>query len=195
VTSLAGGSLLSGCARFQGAPPQEPPNLAASELDERLGASDVLEIRVAGETDMSGTYRVDGDGTFDFPYVGRLTVVGMQASEVQRQLARELKEKQVLNSPQVTVMVKEWNSRRVSVLGQVNKPGSVSYFPRMTIVDAIAAVGGFTGIAAKNSVTLRREKDGRVVSRSYPVADISEGRAGNVTLVPGDVLVVEERLF
>lgn len=169
--------------------------LSAAELDERLGADDVLDVRVAGESDMTGTYRVDGDGTFDFPYVGRMTVVGMQASEVQREIARALKEKQILTSPQVSVMVKEWNSRRVSVLGQVNKPGTVAYFPRMTIVDAIAAVGGFTGIAAKNSVTLRREREGRVVSHTYPVADISEGRAGNVTLVPGDVLVVEERLF
>ena len=92
-------------------------------------------------------------------------------------------------------MVREWNSRKVSVLGQVNKPGSVAYFPRMTIVDAIAAAGGFTGIAAKNKVTLRREAAGRVDSQSYPVADISEGRAGNVYIQPGDVLVVDERLF
>jgi polysaccharide export outer membrane protein len=195
VLGVCAVSVPCGCGRLQSPPPQEPVVLTASELDERLGADDVLEVRVAGEGDMTGTYRVDGDGTFDFPYVGRMTVVGMQASEVQREIARALKEKQILTNPQVSVMVKEWNSRRVSVLGQVNKPGTVAYFPRMTIVDAIAAVGGFTGIAAKNSVTLRREREGRVVSHTYPVADISEGRAGNVTLVPGDVLVVEERLF
>lgn len=188
-------TVLPACERLHPQPAQEPVVLLASELDERLGADDVLEVRVAGESDMTGSFRVDGDGTFDFPYVGRMTVVGMQASEVQKQIASALKEKKVLVSPQVTVMVKEWNSRRVSVLGQVNKPGTVAYFPRMTIVDAIAAVGGFTGIAAKNNVTLRREKEGQVVSRTYRVADISEGRAGNVSLIPGDVLVVEERLF
>ena len=81
------------------------------------------------------------------------------------------------------------------MLGQVQKPGSVAYFPRMTIVDAIASAGGFTGIAAKNKVTLRRESQGKVQSHTYPVADISEGRHPNISLLPGDVLVVEERLF
>jgi protein involved in polysaccharide export with SLBB domain len=65
----------------------------------------------------------------------------------------------------------------------------------MTIVDAISAAGGFSETAAKNSVHLRREQEGRVVTKSYRVADISEGRAPNVVILPGDVLVVEERLF
>jgi polysaccharide export outer membrane protein len=98
-------------------------------------------------------------------------------------------------APQVTVMVKEWNSRKVSVLGQVQRPGTVPYFPKMTIVDAIASAGGFTGVAAKNSVNLRREVTGKVEMRTFPVADISEGRSPNVAVLPGDVLVVEERLF
>ena len=65
----------------------------------------------------------------------------------------------------------------------------------MTVVDAIAGAGGFTQIASKNAVTLRREAKGSVESRNCPVADISEGRAPNVVLRPGDILVVEERLF
>ena len=60
-------------------------------------------------------------------------------------------------------MVKEWNNNRVIVMGQVQKPGSVAYFQNMTIIDAIASAGGFTGIAAKNSVTLRREENGGTV--------------------------------
>jgi polysaccharide export outer membrane protein len=62
-------------------------------------------------------------------------------------------------------------------------------------VDAIAGAGGFTPIAAKNSVTLRREVKGTVESRNCSVADISEGRAPNIVLRPGDILVVDERLF
>ena len=65
----------------------------------------------------------------------------------------------------------------------------------MTIVDAIAAAGGFADTAAKNSVRLRRELRGKVQTQSYPVADISEGRSPNVSMLPGDVIVVEERLF
>jgi protein involved in polysaccharide export with SLBB domain len=163
-------------------------------LDERLGVDDVFTVRIVGEQDLSGQYRVAADGTIDFPYVGRLEVAGQRPGEVQRQLTKRLKEG-YLRDPQVTVLVQEWNSRKVNVLGQVSKAGPVVYFPGMTIVDAISAAGGFTEIAAKNSVHLRREQAGKVLTRSYRVADISEGRAPNVVILPGDVLVVEERLF
>ena len=76
----------------------------------------------------------------------------MRPGEVQQELTKRLQDG-YLRDPQVTVLVKEWNSRKVNVLGQVSKPGPVAYFPRMTIVDAIAAAGGFTEMAAKNSVS------------------------------------------
>jgi len=162
--------------------------------EERLGIDDVFEVRVFGEPDLSGAYRISADGTVDYPFVGRIAIVGMRSGEVQELITTKLKGG-YLKNPQVSLMVKEWNSRKVSVIGQVQKPGAVVYFPNMTIVDAIAAAGGFTGIASKNSVTLRREAQGSVQSRNYPVADISEGRAPNVVLRPGDIVVVEERLF
>lgn len=185
--------LWSACA----APHRPTPVVAtsASEPEERLGVDDVFEVRVYGDPELSGLYRVTSEGNIDFPYVGRLAVANHSSSEVQSLITEKLRDG-YLRNPQVTVMVKEWNSRKVSVLGQVQKPGPVTYFPRMTIVDAIAAAGGFTSIAAKNSVTLTRQtRSGPVQTRSYPVADISEGRSSNVVLLPGDVLVVEERLF
>lgn len=162
--------------------------------DETLGVDDVFEVRVYGEEDLSGQFRISDDGTVDYPFAGRIQVLGLRSGEVQNLIADKLKDG-YLKNPQVSVMVKEWNSRKVAVLGQVQKPGPVVYFPRMTIVDAIAAAGGFTAIAAKNKVTLRRENNGSVKSQVLPVADISEGRYPNIPLLPGDVLVVEERLF
>jgi protein involved in polysaccharide export with SLBB domain len=181
------------CAQTRG-PVLQPVHEVAIEPDEQLGVDDVFEVRVADAPECTGLYRVAADGTVDFPYIGRVSVIGKRSGEVQRMIVDGL-QPDYLKSPQVVVMVKEWNSRKISVLGQVQRPGSVVYFPRMTIVDAIAAAGGFTGIAAKNNVTLRREVNGRVESKNYRVADISEGRAGNVHLSPGDILVVDERLF
>jgi polysaccharide export outer membrane protein len=162
--------------------------------EEQLGVDDVFEVRVLAEPDLSGAFRVGVDGTIDYPLAGRISVLGMRSGEVQQLITKELKDG-FLKNPHVTVMIKEWNSRKISVLGQVQKPGPVAYFPRMTIVDAIAAAGGFTGTAAKNSVTLRREVKGKVERRSYPVADITEGTHPNAIVLPGDVLVVEERMF
>jgi protein involved in polysaccharide export with SLBB domain len=190
LSCLAAGFACAGRNRQPSGPIQ------AVELvpEERLGIDDVFEVRVLGEPDLSGAYRISADGTVDYPFVGRISVVGMRSGDAQELISAKLADG-YLKKPQVSVMVKEWNSRKVSVIGQVQKPGSVAYFTNMTIVDAIAAAGGFTGIASKNSVTLRREAKGSVESRNYPVADISEGRAPNVTLRPGDILVVEERLF
>lgn len=162
--------------------------------DETLGVDDVFEVRVIGEQDLTGTYRIGVDGTIDFPYVGRLEVAGMAPGEVQRTITAKLKDGFIVN-PQVSVMVKEWNSRKISVLGQVNHPGPISYFPKMTIVDAIAAAGGFTPVAAQNQVKLRRDVKGRAESATLRVGDISEGRSPNVVLLPRDVLFVDERLF
>jgi polysaccharide export outer membrane protein len=175
-------------------PPSGPIQAVEMIPEERLGIDDVFEVRVFAEPDLSGTYRVSADGTIDYPLVGRISIIGMRSGDIQELIATKLKDG-YLKSPQVSLMVKEWNSRKVSVIGQVQKPGSVAYFTNMTIVDAIAAAGGFTGIASKNSVTLRRENKGSVTSKNCPVADISEGRAPNVVLRPGDILVVEERLF
>jgi protein involved in polysaccharide export with SLBB domain len=162
--------------------------------DETLGVDDVFDVRVIGEQDLSGSYRIAVDGTIDFPYIGRVEVAGMRPGEVQRAVTAKLKDGFMV-APQVSVMVKEWNSRKISVLGQVNKPGPISYYPKMTIMDAIAAAGGFTPVAAQNQVKLRREINGHAESATLRVGDISEGRSPNVVLLPRDVLFVDERLF
>jgi len=173
---------------------QTPASLEQLPPDDQVGVDDTFEVRVFGEPDLSNTYRVASDGTVDFPLAGRIPVTGLRTGEIQRELIARLR-KGYLQDPQVTVSMKEWNSRKISVLGQVQRPGPVEYHPHMTIIDAIALAGGFTGIAAKNSVSVRREGGGKVESRMYRVADITEGRSSNIAVLPGDVVVVEERLF
>jgi polysaccharide export outer membrane protein len=162
--------------------------------EDRIGIDDTFDVRVYGETDLTGTFRVATDGTIDYPLAGRMQVAGLRTGEIQQLLVTRLKDK-YLKDPQVVVTIKDRNSQKISVLGQVSRPGQVGYYPNMTIVDAIASAGGFTGIAAKNSVNLRRETGGKIEMHTYPVADISEGRSPNVMVLPGDVLVVDERVF
>jgi polysaccharide export outer membrane protein len=162
--------------------------------EDRVGIDDVFDVRVYGEPDLTGSYRVANDGTIDFPLAGRLAVVGLRTGEIQSLLVKTLGDG-VLRNPQITVTVKERNSQKITVFGQVNKPGQVSYYPNMTIVDAIASGGGFTAIADKNSVNLRREVGGKIETHVYPVSDIAQGRSQNVMVLPGDVLVVDERIF
>jgi protein involved in polysaccharide export with SLBB domain len=162
--------------------------------EDRIGIDDVFDVRVYGEPDLTGSYRVANDGTIDFPLAGRLAVAGLRTGEIQALVVAKLRDG-LLRNPQITVTVKERNSQKITVFGQVSKPGQVGYYPNMTIVDAIASAGGFTGIAAQNSVNLRRDVGGKIETHVYPVADIAEGRSQNVMVLPGDVLVVDERVF
>jgi protein involved in polysaccharide export with SLBB domain len=182
---------LAACAQ-----PQRPAiNIGeVTSSEDRVGLDDTFDVRVYGETDLTGTFRVATDGTIDYPLAGRIQVAGLRTGEIQQLLVNKLKDR-YLKDPQVIVTIKDRNSQKISVLGQVSRPGQVVYYPNMTIVDAIASAGGFTGIAAKNSVNLRRETGGKIEMHIYPVADISEGRSPNVMVLPGDVLVVDERVF
>ena len=182
---------VTGCATAR---PSTKPVVESNDPADRVGVDDTFDVRVYGEAELTGTFRVATDGTVDYPLAGRISVVGLRTGEIQQLLVAKLKDR-YLKDPQVAVTIKDRNSQKISVLGQVAKPGQVSYYPNMTIVDAIANAGGFTGIAAKNSVNLRREVAGNIQTTVYPVADISEGRSPNVMVLPGDVLVVDERVF
>jgi polysaccharide export outer membrane protein len=175
-------------------PPLSTAGTQGQTAEDRVGVDDVFEVRVYAEPDLSGSFRVAVDGTVDYPLTGRLSVLGLRGGEIQQLLVAKLKEG-YLKNPQITVTVKERNSQKIAVFGQVARPGQVGYYPNMTIVDAIANAGGFTPIAAKNSVNLRREVSGKIETHIFPVADIAEGRSQNVMVLPGDVLVVDERVF
>jgi protein involved in polysaccharide export with SLBB domain len=176
------------------APRREVGPSQMGEPADRIGVDDTFDVRVYGEPELSGSFRVATDGSIDYPLAGRLQVSGLRTGEIQRLLVTSLKDR-YLKDPQIVVAIKERNSQKITVFGQVARPGQVGYYPNMTIVDAIASAGGFTGIAAKNSVNLRREVAGKIETFTYPVADITEGRSENVMVLPGDVLVIDERVF
>ena len=193
AVALVVGLLATACAH---SPPSTtsgvPTQLIA--VDDTLRADDVLEIRVVGESEMSGEYRVGPDGSIQFPYAGKLQIAGLRINDVHDLITSRLRQ-EYLRNPQVAIHVKEWNSRKLSVLGEVNKPGPIAFFAGMTLTDAIAAAGGFTKTAAINSVTLRRESIQQVESQKHRVADIHAGRSRNVAVLPGDLILVEERMF
>ena len=164
--------------------------------DNTLGPGDVFGVRVFGEQDMSQEYRVSPDGTIDFPFVGRVRVMGMDPNRVADEIRTQLREREILVNPQVSVYIREFNSRRINVIGQVQRPGTFPFEQNMNIVQAISIAGGFTPIADQGSVRLTRKLRGGG-QRSYviPVDLIAQGRTGNVSMAPGDIIFVPERPF
>jgi polysaccharide export outer membrane protein len=162
--------------------------------DTTLGVGDMFEVRVFGEADLSGLYKVGAEGTITFPLAGVIKVEGLEPQQVAKKVEERLAEG-ILRNPQVTVLVKEQTSKKVVIIGQVAKPGTFTYTPSMSVIEAITVAGGFTPIAAKNDTTITRSDKGQKTIVRVPVADIGEGKAKNVYLRPGDIISVPERLF
>jgi len=162
--------------------------------DTSLGVGDSFDVRVYGEPDLSGSYRVGAEGAINFPLAGVIQVQGLDPQQLAKRIADKLSDG-ILRNPQVTVLVKEQTSKKVYILGQVSKPGTFNYTPSMSVVEAITMAGGFTPLAAKNDTTLTRNDQGVKTTVKVPVEDIGSGKARNVYLRPGDIISVPERLF
>lgn len=156
-----------------------------------LGVGDVIDIRVFQEADLTGTFRISEEGTIDYPFCGRIQANGLSQGALADLLTACLRNG-YLKNPQVTVFLKEFNSQKIFVLGQVNKPGTFSFEDRMTVVQAISLAGGFSKLAAKNSVIVTRRIEGSEQKFKLPVENIAEGRHANFTLLPGDIIYVPE---
>ena len=173
---------------------QEPVLPAAPPIDTAFGIGDTFEVRVFGEPDLSGTYKVGGEGNINFPLIGVVHVAGLDPQSVSKILADKLRQG-ILRDPQVTVLAKEQVSKKVYIMGQVGRPGTLAYTPSMNVVEAITLAGGFTPLAAKNDTTITRIENGKKIIVKVPAGDIGEGRAHNVVLLPGDIISVPERIF
>ena len=112
-----------------------------------LGAGDVFEVRVFQEADVSGVYRVSPDGSIDFPLCGKVSVGGLTAGAAGEAIAACLKKGGFYKAPQVSVFLKELNSRKVYVFGEVQKPGTFPYEDGLSVVQALALAGGFGKLA------------------------------------------------
>jgi polysaccharide export outer membrane protein len=160
-----------------------------------LGPGDTFTLQVVGEPDLPKEYQVASDGTVDFPYVHRIEVRGLEPQELARRVREQLIERKILVDPSVIVSVKEYNSKRVTVLGQVRKPGSFPLATGMTLVQAISQAGGLNAIANGERINLTRKHkdDSTTVVLSFDA--ITEGRSPDLPLQAGDRIYVNERVF
>ncbi len=177
-------------------PPRLPSSqeLIAQSPAHTLGPGDVLEVRVYREPELSGLYHVGPTGSFTFPLIGEVKASQGGAYELTQELTRRLKEK-YLRDPQVTVLVKETKSKKVFILGLVKKPGSYTFESQMTVVQAIALAGGLQTLASRDLVLIRNDQKGIEQKFRIPFKEISQGRAPNSPLQPGDILFIPESWY
>jgi polysaccharide export outer membrane protein len=136
------------------AEPPKPPATTASEAEYRLGSDDLIEVFVWKEPELTTTVAVRPDGRISLPLAGELEARGKTANELQQEITVRLS--QYVVQPVVNVMVKQVNSLKISVLGEVRKPDVYRIKSRVTVLDAIAMAGGFTDLARPNKVIVIR---------------------------------------
>jgi len=189
--------LLLGCCLVLGGCPKHtaPIPVASIPDDTTLGPGDTFDVRVYGEDDLSTTFRVAQDGTIDFPLVGRVEVGGREPTEVADLISARLREDEILQNPHVSVMVRESESRVVSVMGAVASSGTFPMRSGLTVVQAISLAGGFTPLANRNDTVVTRRVNGELKRYQVPVDDISRGRSEDILLRSGDIVFVPERVF
>jgi len=178
-------------------PSQEGTRVNLAPPTERyvLGPGDTFTLEIVGEKDLPHEYQVASDGTVDFPYVHTLKVADLEAQQVARLVRERLIAEKVLSDPSVVVQVKEYASRKVTLLGQVAKPGSYPLLPGMSMIQAISQAGGLTAVASGSHVILTRKTSKGQQTVEVNVNAISEGRVPDVPLQAGDQIYVNERIF
>jgi polysaccharide biosynthesis/export protein len=148
--------LASGVVAF-GAP--EPQTEDTHRLIQ-LGVGDAVSVRVYGQPDMDGVVAVSDDGTINLPLIGAVNVVGLSPIEAAKRIQEELKNRQLLIDPQVTIAVVQSHSQRVSVLGEVHTPGRYPIDAATNVVDLLAQAGGITPAGADYVYVLRPDSNG-----------------------------------
>ncbi len=158
---------------------------SAPELSSyRLGAGDMISIRVLGEDDLRRErVRLSDAGTVSFPVLGELKVKGMTVGALEDYITKGLKGRYLLN-PQVTVTIDEY--RNFYVNGMVEKPGGYPFAPGLTVRKAITLAGGFKERASRDKINIIRDDDPKQTPRRVDM---------NAPVLPGDILTIEESFF
>jgi polysaccharide export outer membrane protein len=180
------------------AAPQKPAVAAAPVVQPsyQIGPQDELRITVFDADELSGSYRVDGDGFISFPLLGRIAVGGATLGETQEKL-RMMLSKDYIKNPQIRVDVAEYKSQSIIVSGEVRAPAEIRVTGAMTLLRALAQAGSPLS-SASSELTIARQKKGASGAPSAENAevirinwrDLQIGKLNDVTLQDGDVIFV-----
>jgi polysaccharide export outer membrane protein len=180
-------------------PPPRPPAPAATQPsappgvpDYEIGPEDILKITVYGHEDLTQTVLVQADGTFTFPLIARVKADGMTPKQLEVKIALLLA-RGFIRNPQVTVVVQEFRSKTVFVVGEVARPGSYPLSgQRMTLVEILAKAGPVTVNAGAEVIIVRPAPDAAVSGPVLPT-QVAEGAEAAPGLAKAEVFRINVR--
>ncbi|MFA4981308.1 MAG: polysaccharide biosynthesis/export family protein [Candidatus Omnitrophota bacterium] len=171
---------------------------SAAQGKYKLQPTDILQITVHGQPDLTTKTRIAADGYISFPLIGQVMARGLTVQDLEEKI-KELLEKDYLVKAEVLVFIDEYHPRQVSVMGEVNKPGKFDMPDErdMTVLEAVAMAEGFTKDADVNRTRVMRIEDGKRKTLIVKVKDITERgeKEKDVVVQPDDVVFVPESFF
>ena len=182
-----------------GTPPASPaapvPNGAIDPNEYRIGPEDVLQIAVWKNDAISRTVPVRPDGKVTLPLLNDVVAAGYTPMQFREELVQKLAE--FMPSPEVSVIVNDIRSFKVSVIGEVIRPGRYELRSATTALDVLAAAGGFSSFANRTKIVVLRPTSTTIGDNAAPMKRIpfnynrvSGGEQENIYLLPGDIVLV-----
>jgi polysaccharide export outer membrane protein len=194
---LVGGSLPAAgqqppASRPASAAPASATNGAAATVppDYVIGPEDVLGVLFWREQEMSGDVSVRPDGIITLPLIGDIKAAGLTPDALRTNV--ESLAAKFLTDPNVSIVVRQLNSRKVFITGQVTTPGAHALTGPRTVMQLIALAGGLTEYADGENITVMRDEGGKTRAFKFNYKDVSKGKKleQNIQLRPGDTVVV-----
>lgn len=180
----------SGCASYLDPPVDAEP----APFEFRFGPGDRIHVSVWGEKQLQLDLQLGPDGSVSVPLVGDVGLGGLTLDEARVELAKRLKAGYV--DPVVSVSLLEMRSHVIHVVGEVAKPGTVSYVRGATVLAALQACGGAKGgIADLNGVLVVRARTFRPATYRLDLDAVLRGERADMWLIPGDTIYVPPRLL
>ena len=155
-----------------------------------IGPEDQLGILFWREKDISGDVQVRPDGIITLPLIGEVLAAGKTATALAAEI--EMLAGRYLTEPSVTVTVRQIQSRKIYITGEVNNPGTYPLTGPRTIMQALALAGGVQEYARLKEITVLRVVQGQTQAYRFNYDDVSRGRNldQNFELQPGDTIIV-----
>jgi polysaccharide export outer membrane protein len=172
---------------LSGAAGAMPSTFALAEY--RIGPEDVLDISVWKNADLTRTVTVRPDGRISMPLLNDIQAANLTPLELRGVLEQGYS--RFVNEAEVSVIVREIHSVKVSVLGMVKLPGRYELRTQTTVLEALALAGGLSEFAKRDQITIFRRDGQRWQRLGFDYSNVlSRGVEENVVLRPGDIIVV-----
>ncbi len=181
---------LGGPAHAQDAASAPASQNGAASDEYRIGPEDVLQIFVWKNETLSRSVTVRPDGKISFPLLDDVQAAGQTTRELRDFLTKKLAD--FMAAPEVSVIVTDVRSIKVSVIGEIPKPGRYELKSRTTVLDILALAGGFSQFASRTRIVILRpdgDKMRRILLNYNKVISVG-GEQANVYLQPGDIVIV-----